>query len=239
MTLPATRPATPAQAARLSQQAWLVFEDEAVALFTGEPARLQWCSPLFTDWLALSRKDRRQTLNDVLAQLHGAPADSEQALAAGGWQGTVALLLPTEHQGEKGCAAVLPSSSPRWLASLRPLPSHAGGAALRLTKLTSETADLSVVESSDSATRRHLEDRERLLFTSRNVAVGEMATTLAHELNQPLGAVTNVLRGLKARMAAVAVQPSNAALLSMLEQGVQLALDQMQYASSIISRIRE
>ena len=122
---------------------------------------------------------------------------------------------------------------------MRPLPSQVGGAALRLTKLAAETANLSVVESSDSATRRHLEDRERLLFTSRNVAVGEMATTLAHELNQPLGAVTNVLRGLKARMAAVAVQPSNAALLSMLEQGVQLALDQMQYASSIISRVRE
>ena len=239
MTSLVSRPATPAKAARLAQQAWLVFEDEAVALFTGEPASLQWCTPLFTDWLALSWKGKRQMLNDVLAQLHGAPADSEQALAAGGWQGTVALLPPVGHQSEKGRAAVLPSSSPRWLASLRPLPSHAGGAALRLTKLAAETANLSVVESSDSATRRHLEDRERLLFTSRNVAVGEMATTLAHELNQPLGAVTNVLRGLKARMAAVAVQPSNAALLSMLEQGVQLALDQMQYASSIISRVRE
>lgn len=240
MTSLVSRPATPAKAARLAQQAWLVFEDEAVALFTGEPASLQWCTPLFADWLALSWKGKRQMLNDVLAQLHGAPADSEQALAAGGWQGTVALLPPVGHQSEKGRrAAVLPSSSPRWLASLRPLPSHAGGAALRLTKLAAETANLSVVESSDSATRRHLEDRERLLFTSRNVAVGEMATTLAHELNQPLGAVTNVLRGLKARMAAVAVQPSNAALLSMLEQGVQLALDQMQYASSIISRVRE
>ena len=177
MTSLVSRPATPAKAARLAQQAWLVFEDEAVALFTGEPARLQWCSPLFTDWLALSRKDRRQTLNDVLAQLRGAPADSEQALAAGGWQGTVALLRPAEHQSEKSRAAVLPSSSPRWLASLRSLPSHAGGAALRLTKLAAEAANLSVVESSDSATCRHLEDRERLLFTSRNVAVGEMTTS--------------------------------------------------------------
>ena len=97
MTLSATRPATPAQAARLGQQAWLVFEDEAVALFTGEPARLQWCSPLFTDWLALSRKDRRQTLSDVLAQLHGAPADSEQALA--GQLASVAITC------WRGCAA--------------------------------------------------------------------------------------------------------------------------------------
>ena len=56
-------------------------------------------------------------------------------------------------------------------------------------------------------TRRHLEDRERLLFTSHSLAVGEMATTLAHELNQPLGAVGNVLRGLKARLTAVQAQP--------------------------------
>ena len=84
MTSLVSRPATPAKAARLAQQAWLVFEDEAVALFTGEPASLQWCTPLFTDWLALSWKGKRQMLNDVLAQLHGAPADSEQALAAGG-----------------------------------------------------------------------------------------------------------------------------------------------------------
>ena len=90
----------------------------------------------------------------------------------------------------------------------------------------------------ERATRRHLEDRERLLFTSRSVAVGEMATTLAHELNQPLGAVTNVLRGLKARLSAAIANPQPGALPP-LEQGVQLALDQVQYAARIIGRIRD
>ena len=65
-----------------------------------------------------------------------------------------------------------------------------------------------------------------------------MATTLAHELNQPLGAVTNVLRGLKARIGAAIAQPQPGAL-PMLEQGVQLALDQVQYAARIIGRIRD
>src|SRR6185436_20400383 len=49
------------------------------------------------------------------------------------------------------------------------------------------------------AVQRQLDDREQLLFTSRVISVGEMATTLAHELNQPIGAAANLLRGLRSR----------------------------------------
>lgn len=87
-------------------------------------------------------------------------------------------------------------------------------------------------------TRRHLEDRERLLFTSHSLAVGEMATTLAHELNQPLGAVSNVLRGLKARLAS-AGEDFHPQRLPALAQGVQLALEQVQYAAKVIGRVRD
>ncbi|HSW27142.1 MAG TPA: hypothetical protein VLJ62_30585, partial [Burkholderiaceae bacterium] len=51
------------------------------------------------------------------------------------------------------------------------------------------------------AMQRQLDDREQLLFTSRVFSVGEMATTLAHELNQPIGATANLLRGLRSRLA--------------------------------------
>src|SRR5262249_39741512 len=50
------------------------------------------------------------------------------------------------------------------------------------------------------AMQRQLDDREQLLFTSRVISVGEMATTLAHELNQPIGATANLLRGLRSRL---------------------------------------
>lgn len=83
------------------------------------------------------------------------------------------------------------------------------------------------------AMQRHLADREKLLFTSRIVSVGEMASTLAHELNQPIGAVTNVLRGIEARLAAPQVDAA------VLARGIQLALDQALYAARIIARIRE
>ena len=98
----------------------------------------------------------------------------------------------------------------------------------------------------EQALRRHLEDRERLLFTSRTLSVSEMASTLAHELNQPIGTVANVLRGLKMRLEAASREPSSAgsqaasaASPAALATGVQLALDQALFAGKIISRIRD
>src|SRR5690606_12269790 len=41
----------------------------------------------------------------------------------------------------------------------------------------------------------HKSRQEKLLFTSRLMSVGEMAATLAHELNQPLAAIVNYLNG--------------------------------------------
>ena len=82
------------------------------------------------------------------------------------------------------------------------------------------------------AARRHLEDRERLLFTSRSLAVGEMASALAHELNQPIGTVANVLRGMRARL-------ERQGPCEELLGGVQLALEQALFAARIIARIRE
>ncbi len=90
------------------------------------------------------------------------------------------------------------------------------------------------------ALQRHLRDRERLLFTSRNVSIGEMASTLAHEINQPIGTVANVLRGIDARLPQLAA--AGAALpaqVAHLQQGLKLALDQAAYAARVIGRIRE
>jgi two-component system, LuxR family, sensor kinase FixL len=80
--------------------------------------------------------------------------------------------------------------------------------------------------------RRRLEDRERLLLTSRVLSVGEMASMLAHELNQPIGSVVNILRGLRAKLArgALTLETGEAALAK--------GVDQALYASGVIARIR-
>jgi two-component system, LuxR family, sensor kinase FixL len=86
----------------------------------------------------------------------------------------------------------------------------------------------------EQAERRRLEDREKLLFTSRAISVGEMATTLAHELNQPIGSIANLLRGVSARM-----RQNEATDNAELIQAVTRATEQAQFASRIIARIRE
>lgn len=84
------------------------------------------------------------------------------------------------------------------------------------------------------ALQRQLDDREQLLFTSRVISVGEMATTLAHELNQPIGAAANLLRGLRSRLSRrrVALNAEESAAL-------ERTLEQVMFAARIIARIRE
>jgi C4-dicarboxylate-specific signal transduction histidine kinase len=81
--------------------------------------------------------------------------------------------------------------------------------------------------------QRQLDDREQLLFTSRVISVGEMATTLAHELNQPIGATANLLRGLRSRL-------NRKHALDADETGaLDRAIEQVMFAAKIITRIRE
>jgi two-component system, LuxR family, sensor kinase FixL len=96
------------------------------------------------------------------------------------------------------------------------------------------------------ARQRHLEDREQLLFTSRLLSIGEMATTLAHEINQPIGAAANLLRGSVMRIQrhladneAASPRKKQALDPAPLLQALQRATEQVLFASRVIARIRE
>jgi two-component system, LuxR family, sensor kinase FixL len=91
------------------------------------------------------------------------------------------------------------------------------------------------------ALQRQLDDREQLLFTSRVISVGEMASTLAHELNQPIGAAANLLRGLRARLVRRPRAAGAAAAAAQAEEADALdrAIEQVMFASRVIARIRE
>jgi C4-dicarboxylate-specific signal transduction histidine kinase len=84
------------------------------------------------------------------------------------------------------------------------------------------------------ALQRQLDDREQLLFTSRVFSVGEMATTLAHELNQPIGASANLLRGLRSRLSR-----RSSAMNQEEAQALDRAIEQVMFAARVIQRIRE
>jgi signal transduction histidine kinase len=84
-----------------------------------------------------------------------------------------------------------------------------------------------------SAIQRYLEDREQLFSISRSVSVSEMATTLAHEINQPIGTISNLLRGIRVRLKKDGVAYEG------VKQAIKQAIEQTQFASKIITRIRD
>lgn len=86
------------------------------------------------------------------------------------------------------------------------------------------------------ALQRQLDDREQLLFTSRVISVGEMATTLAHELNQPIGSANNLLRGLRMRLSR---RSGPAALTAQESAALEQSIEQLMFASRVIARVRE
>lgn len=92
---------------------------------------------------------------------------------------------------------------------------------------------VSSISDEIEALRQHKAQQEQLLFTSRMLSVGEMATTLAHELNQPLGAIINYLSSCDTMIARGDVANPR------LRQGIGLARNQAEHASAVIARLRE
>lgn len=84
-----------------------------------------------------------------------------------------------------------------------------------------------------SETQRYLEDREQLFSMSRTLSVSEMATTLAHELNQPIGTLMNLLHGIKQRLG------TNQKAYDEMIKALDLAQQQTKFASGVISRVRD
>lgn len=79
----------------------------------------------------------------------------------------------------------------------------------------------------------YMQARDQLFSTSRTISVSEMATTLAHELNTPIGTITNILRGVKMRLK----KPDTS--IEVINAALDRALEQTKFSQNIISRIRD
>jgi two-component system sensor kinase FixL len=90
-----------------------------------------------------------------------------------------------------------------------------------------------LTERQDTEARLH-ELQSELVHVSRLTAMGEMASTLAHELNQPLSAVANYLRG----SIRLLENPSTDQMVSARE-AVAKAAEQALRAGDIIRRLRD
>jgi signal transduction histidine kinase len=88
--------------------------------------------------------------------------------------------------------------------------------------------------------------QEQLLVSSRVMSVGEMATTLAHEINQPLATIINCLtaagtlleRRARARQRSTDAEPRGREA-EHLRQTLELAREQAEQAAAVVARIRE
>ena len=101
-----------------------------------------------------------------------------------------------------------------------------GGEAARLQIAT----DITLRKASEEIARQQ---QDKVQFTARLMTMGEMASSLAHELNQPLTAITNYGEGTLARLDRGALSPDE------LKAVLAKTVAQAQRAGGIIRRIRE
>jgi two-component system sensor kinase FixL len=84
------------------------------------------------------------------------------------------------------------------------------------------------------STERRLQDlQSELVHVSRLTAMGEMASALAHELNQPLSAIANYMKGAERHLAADHPNPEK------LQHALSSATAQALRAGEIIRRLRD
>lgn len=126
---------------------------------------------------------------------------------------------------------VVDTSTHRWFdARVRPLrwPGKTASGERGATLLIA--ADITLRKSMEDMVR---EQQEKVQFTARLMTLGEMASTLAHELNQPLTAIANYCEGTLARLSAGRLTHAE------LESALDKTAKQARRAGQIIRRIRE
>ncbi len=92
--------------------------------------------------------------------------------------------------------------------------------------------DLSERQSTEA---RLQELQSELVHMSRLTALGEMSSALAHELNQPLSAIANYLKGIRRLLEPTAGDPSQAKVQDALNRATEQALR----AGEVIRRLRD
>jgi len=135
--------------------------------------------------------------------------------------------LPTDHLSDKEAesAEVYLSSLGRWLEVRTRYLSWVDGRLAQMVIATDITARRVAEEQSEV-------QAERAQASSRLITMGEMASSVAHELNQPLTAINNYCNGMVSRIKANQITPEE--LLGALEKTAR----QANRAGQIIQRIR-
>lgn len=158
----------------------------------------------------------------ALLHANAAYRDAFGALQAHAERGALLECLGAQEAAGASTTEVMAPHSGRWYALHRGHDAEHGIDVLTAIDISER------IEAHNLQKKR----QEKLLFTSRLMSVGEMAATLAHELNQPLATIINYLNG-SLRLVAQAGGPVQ------VERALQAARTQAEHASAVIARVRE
>ena len=180
-----------------------------------------WTNPHLHSLFGFAQGDVLQ-IEDVFARIN--PDDRSQV---------VSLL---QHAQESGGPfetefRVLNNGTERWIAAKgRSVSNGPGGAARRMGVLT----DITARKKAELETQRH---RDELAHVSRVSMMGQLASALAHELNQPLGAI---LRNAEAAELFIRASPPNlqevCAILADIRKDDQRAGDVIDRMRALLQR---
>jgi PAS domain S-box-containing protein len=151
-----------AESANLGMWVWEIQSDEIWAT--------EKCRSLFGFGL-----DERLDLQRFIDRLH--PDDRKPTMEA------VRQSLETRSEYEVEYRLAMPDSSTRWISARGHATFDSENRAVRMMGVSID------ITAAKLAELQLLQQRDELAHLSRVATVGDMATTLAHELNQPIGAM--------------------------------------------------
>ncbi len=196
--------------------------DAAVSVVSLETDELLFANRFYRENFGNDSKGHFQLAHqdNQIATLHNIAQDLQDYIRDG---------IPTSflYQESESEEVQLTDGSNKWFEVRRRFIPWVDGHLAQLLIATDITARK---EADDLA----LQQQERMQFTSRLTTMGEMASSLAHELNQPLSAISNYCNGVAKRLDGN-VDP---AITREILPALAKASEQAHRAGTIIQRIR-
>ncbi len=189
-----------------------------LVLFTDPDGRLTYLNRSARRALGLTDVQRAPRLGQLL------DAEARQRLDEEGWQ-------RAEREGVWQCEARLaPYDGEAAFPVSLVLLAHSATGGERYYSLVAR--DMTERELRETQQRRH---QDELAHTARLVTLGELASGIAHEINQPLAAVLNYAAASQRYLHALERDPQAAGRVA---QGLQRISEQATHAAEVIKRLR-
>jgi PAS domain S-box-containing protein len=192
--------------------------DASVSVLSVQQGELLFANRSYRLWFGGDAKGHQTMAGGVVGASFSADNDEDVDNLGG---------LPTEQLTDAGTSPreVYVESLQKWFDVRARYLQWTDGRLAQMLIATDITARLRAEEQAAA-------QAEKAQVTSRLVTMGEMASSVAHELNQPLTAITNYCNGMVSRVKADTITPSD------LIAALQKTSRQAERAGQIIHRIR-